>query len=554
MRVADLLSLDVTLDRDALAPGEDATCHLVARLKGLASAEGGERPRLSVAFAIDISASMEGPPLEHVKRSLAMIIDLLGDDDRLSVTVFSEDAAVIAPLEPLRENVRSVLKRRLARLEIQGATNIEAGLRTARGTLPARAQHEKQVVLLLSDGQPNHGEVAPAALSDIAAGFRPDVAVTSLGYGAHHDEDVLFALSQGGGGQYVFISDPLECQTELARSVGAQSEVIADALELAIRPDDERVEVLEVFQLGKTRFSPRGLLLPLPDLLEDGRRTLAARLKLTPPTEPGPWRPVTVSLRFRSPLLEGEHEVSVPLEVAVKSGGGAVVGDALREVLLARTDLLRAEARAHADRGAWDSAAALVRGFMAEVEAAPGFAQGDGSDLAEAYEQLLDEAVAYEMRPSAESYRHFKRSQLGTEAASGGVHLADREATSAVAKAMLQGAAGDIPPARLVATGDRLKGQSFPLGREVTLGRVRGNDIVIPAGNVSRRHTRVVARDGKFVLVDLGTTNGTFLNGERLRSPKVLAPGDLVTTGDASFRFELDGDGPGDDKEDDDAS
>ena len=60
---------------------------------------------------------------------------------------------------------------------------------------------------------------------------------------------------------------------------------------------------------------------------------------------------------------------------------------------------------------------------------------------------------------------------------------------------------------------------------EVTIGRVQGNDIVLPKGNISKRHSRIVLRDGKFIIVDLKSTNGTSVippNGHwrRLRAPE----------------------------------
>ncbi|MCA9602541.1 MAG: FHA domain-containing protein, partial [Myxococcales bacterium] len=47
---------------------------------------------------------------------------------------------------------------------------------------------------------------------------------------------------------------------------------------------------------------------------------------------------------------------------------------------------------------------------------------------------------------------------------------------------------------------------------EVTVGRVQGNDIILPKGNVSKRHARVVLKDGRFIVVDLKSTNGTYVN------------------------------------------
>ncbi len=73
---------------------------------------------------------------------------------------------------------------------------------------------------------------------------------------------------------------------------------------------------------------------------------------------------------------------------------------------------------------------------------------------------------------------------------------------------------------------------------ELTIGRVQGNDIVLPKGNISKRHSRIVLRDGKFIIVDLKSTNGTFVNGKRISSPQVLKDSDKIYIGDFTLQLE----------------
>ncbi len=76
---------------------------------------------------------------------------------------------------------------------------------------------------------------------------------------------------------------------------------------------------------------------------------------------------------------------------------------------------------------------------------------------------------------------------------------------------------------------------------EITIGRVQGNDIVLPKGNISKRHSRIVLRDGKFIIVDLKSTNGTFVNGKRISSPQVLKDSDKIYIGDFTLQLEMKG-------------
>ena len=73
---------------------------------------------------------------------------------------------------------------------------------------------------------------------------------------------------------------------------------------------------------------------------------------------------------------------------------------------------------------------------------------------------------------------------------------------------------------------------------EVTIGRVQGNDIILPKGNVSKRHSRIVFKDERFIVVDLKSTNGTYVNGRKITSPLVVRAGDKIYIGDFILTIE----------------
>ena len=76
-------------------------------------------------------------------------------------------------------------------------------------------------------------------------------------------------------------------------------------------------------------------------------------------------------------------------------------------------------------------------------------------------------------------------------------------------------------------------GMTFDLTKEVTMfGRDVTNDVVLGDAEVSRQHARLTRTPAGFVLEDLGSTNGTFVNNERLAAPRVLSPGDLLGLGE----------------------
>src|SRR5690348_9422747 len=77
---------------------------------------------------------------------------------------------------------------------------------------------------------------------------------------------------------------------------------------------------------------------------------------------------------------------------------------------------------------------------------------------------------------------------------------------------------------------------------EINVGRVQGNDLMLPKGNVSKRHARLIYRDGRFIVTDLKSTNGTYVNGRKIAQATIVREGDKIYVGDFVLRIEA---GPG---------
>ena len=73
---------------------------------------------------------------------------------------------------------------------------------------------------------------------------------------------------------------------------------------------------------------------------------------------------------------------------------------------------------------------------------------------------------------------------------------------------------------------------------EITIGRVEGNDICLRQGNISKKHTRIVVKDGRVMVLDLESTNGTWVNRKKLAGPQLIDAQDKVSVGDFIFSVE----------------
>ena len=81
-------------------------------------------------------------------------------------------------------------------------------------------------------------------------------------------------------------------------------------------------------------------------------------------------------------------------------------------------------------------------------------------------------------------------------------------------------------------------GRRWPVAATCALGRSSSNDIVIDDGKVSRRHALVHKQDdAQYWVIDLGSGNGTYLNGRRVIQPTQLSNGDSLQLGDHALSF-----------------
>jgi pSer/pThr/pTyr-binding forkhead associated (FHA) protein len=91
---------------------------------------------------------------------------------------------------------------------------------------------------------------------------------------------------------------------------------------------------------------------------------------------------------------------------------------------------------------------------------------------------------------------------------------------------------GKGTPSKVVVVDERgSKAGTFKLGKTLQIGRGQSCDIRLTDTYASTAHARISDRNGTWMVEDLGSTNGTYLNQRRVTSPAALAPGDRIRVG-----------------------
>jgi Ca-activated chloride channel family protein len=196
------------LPANAYGPaGEPARAYVLFDVRARASGHGARLP-LNLSLALDRSGSMEGAPLEYVKRACAYVVDLLEPDDFLSVVAFGEDADVVLPAR--RVTNKALLKDYIQRIQTGHTTNLSEGLLVAcRQIASVKTPGTLNRVLLLSDGGPTAGDRDFASIVGQAGEQKArGITVTTLGLGPDYDEELLSGIARRAGGNFYDVARP----------------------------------------------------------------------------------------------------------------------------------------------------------------------------------------------------------------------------------------------------------------------------------------------------------------------------------------------------------
>ena len=166
-----------------------------------ASGEGAQAP-LNLCFVLDCSGSMGGVPLKTVKQAANKLIDRLTERDRISIITFDHKAKVLIENQPATD--LEAIKSKIDSLRAGGGTCIDDGLKAGIGQLAAGKEDRVSQLLLLTDGENEHGDNDRAMkLADVAVGY--NLTVSTLGFGDHWNQDVLEKIADAGGGSLNYI-------------------------------------------------------------------------------------------------------------------------------------------------------------------------------------------------------------------------------------------------------------------------------------------------------------------------------------------------------------
>lgn len=234
---------------------QDGSLYAAVRVAGR-TAEAPIAP-LNVSLVLDRSGSMRGAPFQNMLLAAETFTGQLRDGDRLSIVVFSDGVfQPVAPVELTPES-RGVAIGAIRTLASGGMTNLSGGLLAGLFDVwGVEAGWRVNQVVLLSDGQPNRGITDRRRLAELAAAAAErGVGVTSVGFGPEHDELLMQAIADAGGGTYHYVATAADIPAVFQREAAGMLTVAAR--DTVVRLDVPAGLVVEDV-LGQDYYADRG--------------------------------------------------------------------------------------------------------------------------------------------------------------------------------------------------------------------------------------------------------------------------------------------------------
>ncbi|MEW6497239.1 MAG: VWA domain-containing protein [Cyanobacteriota bacterium] len=280
---------------------------------------------LNLCLILDHSGSMNGRPLETVKKAASHLIERLNPGDRISVVAFDHRAKVLVKNQPIND-IDNVIKQ-IKRLSADGGTAIDEGLKLGIEEIAKGKQDSVSQVFLLTDGENEHGDNPRCLkLAELATSYK--ITLNTLGFGANWNQDVLEKIADAGGGTLSYIERSEQAVDEFARLFErVQSVQLTNAyLLLSLMPKVRLAELKPIAQVAPdtielpVQHEGDRFMVRLGDLMTDAERVILANLYMGQLPQ-GRQVIANVQVRYDDPALGQEGLLSelVPIELEVQS-------------------------------------------------------------------------------------------------------------------------------------------------------------------------------------------------------------------------------------------
>ncbi|MCB9453817.1 MAG: FHA domain-containing protein [Anaerolineaceae bacterium] len=523
------MQADFALDYDVLTVERAQKVYLMARLVSGPPPEHQRRRPLNLSLVIDRSGSMAGEKIAYTRQAAQFLVQNLSAKDLLSVVVYHGGVEVLFQPEPMLN--KDVIAHRIASITTGNMTNLSGGwLEGCNQVAQNLDQDRLNRVILMTDGLANRGITSQSQLVALAQQkYEGGISTTTMGLGDDFNEDLLVALADAGGGAFYFIESPEVAPLIFDEELRGLLSVVGQNLTVTINPTESVAQVRQMNAYPQ-QIIGRQVTFRMGDVFGDEVKTLVLELAIPALTTTGEHQIAVLRFEYDEITAEGTqhqiHEMPVIVNIALPGELPAPNTDVQESVLLLQAANARRAAISAADKGQYQEASGVLRAAAEAIEQT-GL---DNAQLVEEREALVKQAD--DMARGAERYDQYSRKTMHTQAIYTMTSRHEETQMLRTREVVREEQAKVESKPGVTPTVVSWNGQDFPLdGDLIRIGRAKQNEITLLASSISRFHAQLTRQGDTLLLEDLGSTNGTTLNGQRLDVPQPVSVGDTARLG-----------------------
>ena len=218
---------------------------------------------VDVLCIIDISGSMKGQKLSHIKLSLKSIISFMTPKDRLCIILFNDDANVYLDLSFMTEDTKKKYLEKIEKITAKGGTNILSGLKKAIEILKEDKKNENnnepmeekrvKTIMLLSDGYDNDYDTEEIVdeIKKITKGQHLSFTLHTFGYGDDFDSKLMSKLALIRDGSFFSVEDINKIQDYFVNALGGCMSTIYNEVKINIKMLKDTYKFIKIYGQDK---------------------------------------------------------------------------------------------------------------------------------------------------------------------------------------------------------------------------------------------------------------------------------------------------------------
>ena len=498
---------------------------------------------VSIVMVIDISGSMEGKPIEEAMRAANALLDQLNENDRAAIIAFADEVKDLDPAQLEEGKELGFTTDKNAVRNVVNFLDTKIGWDTPlydaiyKGVRMAESEPVgKRAVVVMTDGRDERDNANGVPVKDAGSISTPDdpineanrynIPIFSIGLaglGGKIDTKYLTRLAERTGGIYQEAPEPEELTPLFEEVVSQLKTQYVLHYDSQLDVDDQfhslmiRVNLPQGQDFDETKFQ---LVSPAPPETEQDPPPPEEEEVVS---EPAPTDPPEVAEEpTPEPESEGLQGVIDTIKDAIEERPALaiVIGAGVLLLLVLLISLL----------------VVLLRGRKTpEEEQVPVEFDEPYAPPAEPWSpEPVDVGIPTTAAPAEDMTEVAPVDWTGPDP---GVQpfapVPASEIPAAGSTRVIQRA-----PKTLAMLVDKARpDQRYDLSGTINVGRASDNQIVLQAPSVSRHHAWIKAEGEDFVVFDVGSANGTFVNDEQIQEPRRLESGDVIRFGDAEYVF-----------------